>query len=87
MKDSTNAAVGRTVRSVFSGETEEEAARRKAGQGRREERFSTLGFTEHRWTEPFAYAICETCRAWLSTDEDDLATHRAFHDQLETSAQ
>lgn len=76
-------SVGKAVRAVFSGETEEEAERRKSGSGVREQRLAELGFTEHQWrTGPFAYAICDSCRAWLSTHDDDLAAHKAFHDRL-----
>lgn len=75
--------IKKAIRSILTGESEEQAARLKAGPEIHERRLAELGFTEHRWgTGPFAYTVCETCRAWLSTNDDDLRVHRAFHDRL-----
>ena len=71
------------VRAVVLGETEEQVARLAAGRQRREQRIAELGFSEHRTVEgPYEYMVCSTCRAWLSTDEEDLRVHREFHDRL-----
>jgi hypothetical protein len=51
MADSTR----KVVRSVLTGESEEDVARLEAGAQVREDRLAELGFTEHRWKHgPFA---------------------------------
>jgi hypothetical protein len=69
MADSTR----KVVRSVLTGESEEDVARLEAGAQVREDRLAELGFTEHRWkTWAVRLTVSNAGRAWLSTDEDDL---------------